>query len=139
MFPYTEKATEWTTRSLIFGTNKRFFFSPKHPSWHWGAPGLLLYGFRGFLSRGTRREVAHLHLVPRVRMIVAIPLLPLYGLVPYTEKTLNIPFTLVCMVLQALTCAIICPGFLSQQHGASSACRWSRRPSGMECTCEYIE
>jgi len=46
-------------------------------------------------------------------MSVAIPLLPLYALVPYTEKTLNIPFPIVCMVLQALTCAIICPGFLS--------------------------
>jgi hypothetical protein len=48
---------------------------------------------QGFLSLGTRREVAHLHLVPRVRMSVAIHLLHLYALVPYTKKTLNIPLS----------------------------------------------
>jgi len=95
-----------------------FLFS-KTPKLALGRTWSPVIWLQGVPLTGARREIAHLRLVPRVRMSVAIPLLPLYALVPYAEKTLNIPFPLVRTVLQALTCAIMCPGFLSQQHGAS--------------------
>ena len=59
---------------------KCFFFSSKRPYRVWGSPSLLLLSeYRGPFPEPGGRSVKltnHLHVLPRLRMNVAVPLLP---------------------------------------------------------------
>jgi len=78
----------WTVQGLNSGRGKRFFWSPKCPDRFWGSSNLLLTGclgsFPGQRSWGVMFITYH-HLVPRSRMIGAIPLLPLYAFMVQIE------------------------------------------------------
>jgi len=80
---------EW---GLISRRDKGFFSSPKCPDWLWGPHCFLFCGYwEGVLSPGVDMKLTtHLHLVPRLRMGGAKPLLHLYVLVTWTVTTLSL-------------------------------------------------
>jgi hypothetical protein len=60
------------------GRSKRLFFSPNHPDWLGGPPSVLFNGYRGKAAGVGVKLTAYLH-VPRLRMIGAVTVLPLYA------------------------------------------------------------
>jgi hypothetical protein len=89
------------SRGSILGTGKRLclgFYGivppSNRPDRRWGPHSILFSWYRGsFLGYSGRgvRLITHSHLVPRLRMSRAIPLLPLYAFMARTGRTL--PFT----------------------------------------------
>jgi len=74
---------------LHLGTGKRFFSTPTRPVRLWGPRSSLFSGYRG-ASPGAKRLGVNLttdfHLVPRLKVSGAIPLLPLSS---FTEWDIN--------------------------------------------------
>ena len=84
-----------TVRGLNPGTGKCLFFAPKLPDRVWGSPSLLFNGYRrsfpGVNSRGANLTT-YLHLVTKLRMNGAVPLISLHVFVERTGK--DLPFTI---------------------------------------------
>jgi hypothetical protein len=87
---YSDCSKGGTIQGSNPGNSKGFFFSPKHSDRLWGLPA---YHPKGTAvqswdtsGRGVKLTT-HLHLVPRLRVSGAIPLLPLYAFMPWTCKT----------------------------------------------------
>jgi len=71
----------WVPTNLLFSGNHHFF-----PPW---------------LSRQVMKLTTHLHLLPRLRMTGAVPLLPLYPSMAWTGKTLS--FITLCLKFNITT------------------------------------
>jgi hypothetical protein len=71
---------------ILIGTRN---FSPERPDRLWGQPSLIFSVYRGSSTwiKRSGSEVYHSHLVPRLRIGVAIPLLSLYIFLVRTGKT----------------------------------------------------
>jgi hypothetical protein len=76
---------------------KRFFLPPKRPDLLWVHPALNSMHTAILSQRKNGRGVkltTDLHLVPRLRMSGAIPLLSLHAFIAWTEGTLDLPVRL---------------------------------------------
>jgi hypothetical protein len=70
----------------------------------WGQPSLMFSVYRGSSTsiKWSGREVYHSHLVPRLRIGVAIPLLSLYVFLAWTGKTFYLYVTALRLFCQSL-------------------------------------
>jgi hypothetical protein len=112
--------TDWKIRGSVPGRPKTFFSSPKDP------PSLLFLWYRGSfagLQTAGRKLTTHHHLVPRLRMSGAIPLLPLYAVMARAGTTLRFHLT---------ASSSICTCWNMQP--CQRALRQSAEPNGRQCT-----
>lgn len=112
--------TDWKIRGSIPGRPKTFFSSPK-------GPFSLLFNWTGIISRGfklpERRLTTHHHPVPRLRMSVSVPLLPLHAVMVWPGITLR------CHLTAPASSCSYCNTQLSRRMPRHSA-----DPNGRHCT-----
>ena len=122
--------TAWKVWGSNPGRGKRYFSSLKRAARLWSPPSFPFYenrsSFPGKRGWGVRLTM-HLHLLPRWRMSVSIPLLPLYSFMAWTGKVYRFHIKQNDRVSCRQTCASI---------SASLSHLWIQNSCILNCTHE---